>query len=275
VARIRDDAIVLRRWDWSETSQATLLFCRKHGLLRGLAKGAKREKGAFSGGLEPLTLGEVGAIVKASTELATLTDWDLREVFRGCRSTSRGFLAGHYIADAIRSSVHDADPHEGLWDATVAALRGFADAGAIERQLAQFQWALLVQTGYRPDLTLAAGESRQTNADDVRGSPSKAIPATWAYDPARGALVNAASISGRDSVWRIRNQTVGGLRAIADAREPSSPIKPESLERINRFLASCIAWSLGRTPPTMERLFGPLVLGSSDSAHRAPGGADR
>ena len=52
---ITDQAIVIRRWDFSETSQTVSLFTRDHGIVRGLAKGAKREKGDFSGGLDLLT----------------------------------------------------------------------------------------------------------------------------------------------------------------------------------------------------------------------------
>ena len=40
---------------------------------RGLAKGSKREKSNFSGGLEVLTHGEILAIIKPHTELANLT----------------------------------------------------------------------------------------------------------------------------------------------------------------------------------------------------------
>ena len=48
---LKDTAICIRRWDFSETSQTVSLLTREHGILRGLAKGAKREKGTFSGEL--------------------------------------------------------------------------------------------------------------------------------------------------------------------------------------------------------------------------------
>ncbi|MCH7602254.1 MAG: recombination protein O N-terminal domain-containing protein, partial [Planctomycetes bacterium] len=59
---ISDYAICIRRWDFSETSQTVSLFTRESGIIRGLAKGAKREKGNFSGGFDLLTLGQVVAI---------------------------------------------------------------------------------------------------------------------------------------------------------------------------------------------------------------------
>lgn len=254
---IRDEAIVLRRWDWSETSQAALLFCRAHGVMRGLAKGAKREKAPFSGGLEPLTLGEVGAIVKPSTELATLTDWDLREVFWGARRSSRGFLAGHYIADLLRYGIHDADPHPQLWSAAVEALRALETPERIDRALAKFQWALLSETGYQPDLTAV----RKAPDALSRGDGS------WAYDPHQGAVVEAAGAASPD-VWGIRTETVSFLIGLAEPESDGADYNEETVERANRFLAACIRWSLGDAPPTMERLFGGSVFGASDPARR-------
>jgi recombinational DNA repair protein (RecF pathway) len=45
VPPIIDQAIVVRLWDFSETSQTVSLFLREHGMLRGLAKGSRRAAG--------------------------------------------------------------------------------------------------------------------------------------------------------------------------------------------------------------------------------------
>lgn len=243
---IRDEAIVLRRWDWSETSQAALLFTREHGLLRGLAKGAKRERGAFSGGVEPLTRGEFAAIVKQSSELSTLTEWDLREVLLGARRSIRGFLAAHYMADIIRHAVHDSDPHPPLWLVTLDCLRRMDTPADIEWSLAQFQWAVLVETGYKPDLRAATTPVTEKTAAD----------AVWTYHADRGILEPGSPKTDIDQNWGIRGQTVGLLLSLSKQSSIVSAWDTETVERANRFLASCLRGSLSHTPPTMERLFG-------------------
>lgn len=250
---------MIRRWDWSETSQAALLFCREHGALRGLAKGAKREKSAFSGGLEPLTRGEVGAIVKPSSELATLTDWNLTEIFPGVRSSARGFLIGHYIADLIRHGVRDADPHPALWDVTVAALRAIGEHEHTERALLRFQWALLEETGYRPD---ASALEKQP---DALSRPDGA----WVYDPQRGAVIPADPRTNTTDSWAMRTDTAALLLALA--RGEALGAGPETVERANRFLAACIRWSFGEPLAMMERLFGTSFFGSASTRSPASG----
>ena len=64
MADVTDSAVCLRCWDYSETSQTVSLLTREHGILRGLAKGAKRPKASFSGGFDPLTCGQLVAIIK-------------------------------------------------------------------------------------------------------------------------------------------------------------------------------------------------------------------
>jgi len=170
-----DQGVVVRVWDWSETSQTVALFCRDHGMVRGLAKGAKRPKGPFCGGFELLTRGEVVAILKPSSELATLTEWDLQEVFWGPRRSLDAHYAGLYFADLIAHALTDPDPHPALWDALVAALRDLERPSARSAAALRLQWATVVETGYKPHLD--APDAAVTGARGAIG-----------FDPAAGRL---------------------------------------------------------------------------------------
>src|SRR6187397_1062720 len=101
MSTITDEAVCIRRWDYSETSQTVSLFTAGHGIIRGLAKGAKREKGKFSGGIDLLSRGQVVAIVKTGRELSTLTEWDLLQTYWPLRENLAANRAGHYMADLI------------------------------------------------------------------------------------------------------------------------------------------------------------------------------
>ena len=56
---MHDQGVCIRQWDFSETSQTVSLFGRSLGVVRGLAKGARRERGAFDGGVDLLSRGEL------------------------------------------------------------------------------------------------------------------------------------------------------------------------------------------------------------------------
>jgi len=230
VPRLKDDAVVLRRFDWSETSQIVWLFTRAHGLLRGVAKGAKRPKSAFDGGLEPLTRGEIGAIVKPDADLATLTEWDLRSVCWAARGSLEANRAALFAAGLLASVVTDHDPHPVVFDQLVALLDAL-DAGEDPwGRVARFQWAALVDTGHAPRLDEV---SELAGSGDVVG-----------FDPHAGVFTGDPGLHGAE-LWRVRAATAEGVARLASGTAPAGG---EETGRVNRFLLGYWTWILGREP---------------------------
>ena len=224
---VSDTAVCLRCWDWSETSQTVALFGRATGLIRGLAKGSRRERSSFSGGFEPMTLGGVRAFPKAGSDLATLASWDLLEPWRGLRNGLRAHYAGCYLVDLIYHALGPEDPHPRLFDAMVVAIHAIAlgdpaDAGPddlpdllLDRVMLSFHAALLVDLGYQPDLT-------HPNVDHSEGAGASVLE----FDPARGCLRGAHGSLGRgdEAAWRIRESTrlfLVDILSLVHADEPA------------------------------------------------------
>ncbi len=150
----RDQAIVLRLTDYSETSQIATLFAADAGLLRLIAKGIKRGTSKrFATGMDLLELGEVNyAPPRGDATLATLTDWTQRDTFSGLRKNLAGLYAGLYAAELVSSLTEERDPHPELFEALHGLLAGLADGGQIALKISRFQYRLLDAIGYRPTL---------------------------------------------------------------------------------------------------------------------------
>ena len=50
---IETESIILRSYNLAEADKIVVLLTRDHGVVRGVAKGAKRLKSKFGSGLEP------------------------------------------------------------------------------------------------------------------------------------------------------------------------------------------------------------------------------
>jgi len=242
VPPLRDDAICIRHWDWSETSQTVSLFTRASGLIRGIAKGSKREKAPFSGGIELLTRGEVVALLRPSSDLANITAWDLQETFPAIRKSLAAFHSAMYLADLALHTLHDRDPHPALFDALIAALRRLDSAPPTEVILA-YLWTTLVECGWRPEL----------DRDVVSGSP---LPQAkdFGFAPSLGGFTRETSLGGAapGPIWRVRSETLTLLRALAaDGSAATGP----STDRASRLLHAYISAILGRELPTASNLF--------------------
>jgi DNA repair protein RecO (recombination protein O) len=257
--RFIDQAICIRELDWSETSQLIVLLTSEHGKVRGLAKGSKRQSpsslGRFSGGIGLLTAGQVVATTRPSRELAAVTEWDLQRDYLGLRRRLHAQRVAMYAADLCHAVLAELDPHPGafgllqnLLDAIggrPAADDARADHAEADRQLLRFQWGLLVDAGYRPELHR-----------DIRGGELGEATA-YSFDPVAGGLTTQAG----PTDWRVRAATVRHLRAVAAAADPpgdpaASAIDPQAdaatVARANRLL--CTYWRslLDQALPTMS-----------------------
>jgi len=148
---IKDQAVCLRRKEYSETSQLVTLFARESGKLRAIAKGSRRTKGRFGGGIELLTAGRILFIpAKGDSSLATLSEFELQESFRGLRQNLLALYCAQYAADLLAEFTEELDPHETLYDELYTTLADLEQAEVPVNVLASFEMALLQEVGLFP-----------------------------------------------------------------------------------------------------------------------------
>ena len=248
VANLKDEAICIRQWDWSETSQTVSLFTRNHGILRGIAKGSKREKSPFSGGIELATRGEIVAIVKAHSSadsLATFTSWDLQETFPAVRRTHLGFRIAMAILDSLGRAMREIDPHPALFDGTLQSLRTL-DRSPTDQHAAliSFLFLLLKETGHAPELFV-----------DVRNGAPISAAAILGFSPARGGVTNISAIeTDSNSFWRVRGETIEFLRAISKGQHQIASIPQTTLRRGISLLSAYLCHVLESDIPALSSL---------------------
>ncbi len=267
--RFKDIAVCIRHLDFSESSQVVVLLTEQHGKVRGLAKGSRRlapsSMQRFSGGIEMLTVGQIVATTRRTSELAMLTEWDLQVDLHHLRKSLRAQRLGLYAADVTHAMLEDLDPHP----VTFAALRHFLEnlreESTMEAALLEFQWALLVDAGYRPVL----------DRDVVRDSALGKAEA-YTFDPHAGGF----TVDAGQGAWRVRHATLEALRKVQAGQ--GVPVASESeasvlgaigktngdraltlpalnehdAGRANRLLCSYVRTILDRALPTMGVVLG-------------------
>jgi len=150
---IRDEAVVLGRIDYSETSQVLVLFTREHGKVRAIAKGIKRgTKARFAVGVDLLDVGHVvfSSRGERSETLATLTEWKPSRSLWGLREKLFRIHAGQYAAEVTAQLTEDWDAHPELFDALSSTLAALTDAPEPLNIVTRYQFALLDSIGSLP-----------------------------------------------------------------------------------------------------------------------------
>ncbi len=159
-----DRAVVLRRLDYSETSQILALFTRAHGLVRAIAKGIKRgTKTRFAAAIDLLEVGEVvwSARTDRQQNLAILTEWKQIKAFVGLREKLERLYAAQYAAEVTAELTVDHDPHTRLFDALADFLEAVSGSDQALVHLCKYQRDLLMEIGLMPRCDICVGCRRE------------------------------------------------------------------------------------------------------------------
>ncbi len=161
---IADDAIVLARLDYSETSQILVLFSREHGKVRAIAKGIKRStKTRFAAGIDLLDVGRIGVSSRQerTAHLATLTEWKQTRSLSGLREKLYRIQGAQYAAEITAHLTEDWDPHVELFDGFLSTLVELSEASEPLGPILAYQLRLVEAIGSLPrfDACVQCGRS--------------------------------------------------------------------------------------------------------------------
>jgi len=150
-----EQAFVLHRYDWSESSLILEVFTRQHGRVALVAKGAKKPSSNFRPvllPLQPLSLTWTQSADAGNRDIHTLkgAEW----VGGHIMPTGDALLSGTYLNELLLRLLARDDPHPALFDAYAGVVRVLASehGDALEPVLRTFELLLLREIGLLPVL---------------------------------------------------------------------------------------------------------------------------
>jgi DNA repair protein RecO (recombination protein O) len=232
----RDEAIVLGRTRFSETSLIVTLFTKRRGPLRLIAKGARKNRSRFAGVLEPTNHVHAHYYRKETRDLQLLSQCDVLTAFPRLRESLLRLAYGYAIIGALIGLKREETDADSLFR---IALRGLeAVDGGPEAELEPALWAFLMaalaDAGFRPELDRCLRCGRPLTSRGAR------------FDARGGGLLCRAHEGGGLS---LSSGTVEALRCLAGGEMPGRGLVrrevAEGRELFRRFLEE---HGLGRSP---------------------------
>jgi DNA repair protein RecO (recombination protein O) len=247
VPAVRSSALVLRTVEVFETSLVATVFTRALGKVSGLAKGGRRLKGPFQGGLDLLGVSDIVILHKASESLDLLTEAAPAERFPSLRRDLAALYAGYYIAELLTDLTDFYDPHPKLFDAAVVTLRHLGEPRLRDRRLLRFELACLREVGHMPALDTCA------HCGAVVGpEPGGAV----AFGLATGGLVCPGCRPGVPHVATLTTTTLDALRTLASPGPGWRDLDPNpaTLAPVRATLGAVVSHLIGRRPRLLPYL---------------------
>ncbi|HET6202256.1 MAG TPA: DNA repair protein RecO [Planctomycetota bacterium] len=148
---LRDEAIVLRRFEYGETSRIAHLLTRERGRISVLAKGAHREKSPFLGALDHLNRLGVVYSHRDDREMQILTEAEVQEGHRRLHRDLPRFAAALYAAELVLEAAREGEPATDLFDLFAEALEALASGQGQPGTIAlAFELRFLAMIGLGP-----------------------------------------------------------------------------------------------------------------------------
>jgi len=253
---IKDIGICVGRQEYLETSQIVTIFTRHQGKIRGIAKGARRAKSKFSGGIELLSRGQVVFSPGRGAGLVTLTEWTAQENYLGIRQDLRQLYRAYYLAELIDLFTEEHDRHEQLYDFFCQVLSQLS-SGRGWAEFLVFQVQLLREVGLSPQLS-SCGRCGKDSAGRPAGYMSFSEGGILCRDCARTVSEKERiEPAGLKIVRKLSSHAAGNL-----ANEPTSKqgeasktvLEDEKSQEAQKLLSYWIRSALNREPKTAHLL---------------------
>lgn len=147
--RFEDQAFILHKRAYRESSYIIDLLTRSHGIVSVIAKGAKSNKSRFYLNLQLFHQLEVA--FSGKSELMTLTQVDVISSARIAQK--KNIFCGYYINELLLRLLHKHDQYSQLFDHYSEIVSILAHEAEPEPVLRNFEKALLIEIGYGVDFS--------------------------------------------------------------------------------------------------------------------------
>jgi DNA repair protein RecO (recombination protein O) len=159
---VETESLVLKSYNLAEADRIVVLLTRDHGLVRGVAKGAKRLKSKFGSGLEPFSFAHVTYLQKENIELVTLQKVELLRSNFAAAGDPDFLNKFSYLADLLTSFMPPHDPNEMIFRMAKACIeKAVADPSSLSATGVYFELWLLRLAGFLPDWSRCADCRRE------------------------------------------------------------------------------------------------------------------
>ena len=165
---VETEAIVLRTYKLAEADKIAVLLTEKAGLVRGVARGARRLKSKFGAGLEPHTLAHVSYFEKEGRELVSIRHVEILRSYFGVARDEEALAVLDYFGELVLSFAPPGQGDARLFKMVRACVDAVASAEVgYEAVSSYFELWLLRLAGFMPDLKACGVCGRELGAGGV------------------------------------------------------------------------------------------------------------
>jgi DNA repair protein RecO (recombination protein O) len=168
VALYETEALILKSYSLADADKITVFLTRSFGIVKAVAKGAKKLKSRFGSSLEPFTSVDLTFFLKDDHELASIREIELRESIFETSTQPDVLKTLSYFGKLLIEFVPPNEASDKIYRMVSACLRSIAEhPGELDQAALYFETWLLRLAGFLPDWGKCSECARKFNESEI------------------------------------------------------------------------------------------------------------
>ena len=218
---VKTTAIVLKSRKWGDADRIVTCYAKTLGKIRGIARGARRQKSRFGAALEPFSICQLDLFEKTGDSLFRISHVDLTTSFQSLREDLTLMAPAARMVNVVAAVTPDGDPDPLVFETLEQGLLSLQTSTDPSFTALLFQIKLLGLTGFRPQTDQCAACGRAQFVGEAQFSPvagGLVCLACVAHQRVRCVTLSRGSLSFLQQAIRLAPAVVTRLRATGQVR---------------------------------------------------------
>ena len=149
---VKTEAIVLKSFDFRETSRIATFLTRDFGKVKGVLKGIRKDPRKFGSSAESFSLNDIVYYQYRNSDLHLVSHCDMKDFFSGLRADLERMTAASYAAELIDTLMPPEEENLEIYQLTQAFLKSLQTTKDVGKLVQTFQIKILSLSGFQPHL---------------------------------------------------------------------------------------------------------------------------
>ncbi len=149
---LKTEAIVLKSFDFRETSRIVTFFTQEYGKVKGILKGIRKDPKKFGSQVDKFSVNDIVYYQHRNSDLHLVSQCDLRVFFFEIRKDLKKTMAASYILELVDCVMPPEEKNQDVYALMNDYLMSLEAAADINKLVYMFQVKILLYSGFKPHL---------------------------------------------------------------------------------------------------------------------------
>ena len=149
---VKTEGIVLKSFDFRETSRIATFLTRDYGKVKGVLKGIRKDPRKFGSSIEKFSLNDVVYYQYRNSDIHLVSHCDMKDFFTGLRGDLERMTAASYATELIDTLMPSEEQNAEIYDLMRAFLKSLQTTPDVPKLVQTFQIKILSLSGFKPHL---------------------------------------------------------------------------------------------------------------------------